>query len=59
MELSAAAKQAVGEENSISDIRKFFEEGSSPLAPGELMEFWKSLTEEEKTEFKKANLGNR
>lgn len=39
--------------NSITDIRKFFEDGDGerPFQPGEFIEFWKSLTDEEKTEF--------
>ena len=40
-------------ENSISDIRRFFEEDADPpLKQGEFVEFWKSLTEEEKHEFR-------
>ena len=44
------------DENSISDIRKFFEGGVAPLQPSEFTEFWKSLSDEDKTEFKHANL---
>lgn len=41
--------------NSLADIRAFFER-DEPLAPNEFVDFWQSLTAEEKEEFKKANL---
>ena len=46
---------ANGEENSISDIRRFFEEGTT-LKQGEFIEFWKACSEEDRLEFKKADL---
>lgn len=42
--------------NSIADIRKFIEEGQRPFAPGEFIEFWKSLTDKEKQEFENTPL---
>lgn len=56
MELSPAAAQAMGEENSISDIRRYFERDAKPMEANEFVVFWKSLTDEEKDEFKKADL---
>jgi len=58
--LSSVAKVAFGEENTIGDIRRFFSEGpgSMPLKQGEFIEFWQSLSEEDKIAFKKADLGN-
>jgi hypothetical protein len=45
------------EENSIGDIRRFFEgPNERPLQPNEFVAFWKSLSEEDKDEFKKADL---
>jgi hypothetical protein len=44
------------DENSISDIRRFFEEGSRPFEEREFIIFWQSLTEEEKLEFKRTPL---
>lgn len=57
MELSPAAKVALGEENSISDIRRYFEQ-DRPMEANEFVVFWKSLTDEEKDEFKKADLSS-
>lgn len=37
--------------NTISDIRRFLEDGQTPFQPGEFVAFWKSLSEEEKAEF--------
>ena len=47
-----------GGENSIVDIRKFFEEGKygRPMKQGEFIAFWKSLSAEEKLEFMNADL---
>lgn len=53
--LSPAARVAFGE-NSITDIRKYFEKDAEPFKDNEFVDFWKSLTEEEKDEFKKADL---
>lgn len=53
------AERALGEEkNSIGDIRVWFEEGKHgrPMVSGEFVKFWKSLSEEDKLEFKKADL---
>lgn len=44
------------DENSISDIRRYFEDGERPLQPSEFTEFWKNLSEEDKKEFKHADL---
>lgn len=51
-------ERAMGdEENSIGDIRRYFEEGDArPMQPNEFVAFWKSLSEEDKQEFKKADL---
>jgi hypothetical protein len=43
------------EENSISEIRAFLT-GGKELKQGEFVEFWKSLTDEEKHEFRHADL---
>lgn len=45
-----------GQENSITDLRKFFEEGARPLVQHEFITFWQSLSEEDKIEFKRADL---
>jgi hypothetical protein len=48
---------AWGDMNSITDIMKFFAtDAEPPLGPGEFKEFWQSLSEEEKNEFRKADL---
>jgi hypothetical protein len=44
------------EKNSISDVRRFFTEGEPALKQGEFLEFWKSLTDEDKAEFLNADL---
>jgi len=54
--MSSAAKIAAGEENSIGDIRRYFEADARPLQPNEFVAFWKSLSEEDKEEFKHADL---
>lgn len=43
-------------ENSITQIREYFEKDSRPLAQGEFVVFWKVLTEEERNEFRHADL---
>lgn len=53
----AETDEIVEGENSISDIRKFFEKDARPYKSGEFIDFWRSLTDVEKSEFKKANLG--
>jgi hypothetical protein len=55
-ELSAPARQMLSGENSISAIRKFFEDDAPPLKSNEFVEFWKSLSDADKDEFKKADL---
>ena len=57
-ELSTEARRELYEENSIADIRKFFTEGAKPLSPNEFVDFWKSLSNEDKDEFKKADLSS-
>ena len=42
--------------NSIVDIKKYFERDDKPISTKEFNDFWKSLTEEEKEDFKKADL---
>jgi hypothetical protein len=44
------------EKNSITDILKFFADEEHPLKDGEFKEFWQSLSEEEKAEFKRSEL---
>jgi hypothetical protein len=46
----------MGDENSISDIRRFFDDEERPLQSNEFVAFWKSLSEEDKEEFKHADL---
>lgn len=55
-ELSSVAKIAMGEENSIADIRRFFSENARPLEQNEFVQFWQNLSNEDKDEFKKADL---
>jgi folate-dependent tRNA-U54 methylase TrmFO/GidA len=43
-------------ENSIVDLKKYLSTEDQPLTMEEFKEFWESLTEEEKTEFKKMEL---
>lgn len=43
-------------ENSISDIKKYLEVEGMPIQNNEFMEFWKSLSDEEKLEFKNTEL---
>lgn len=42
--------------NSVSDLKEWFGRGSRKVEAKEMMEFWKSLSEEEKEEFKNAEL---
>lgn len=44
------------EENKISDIKKFLSTPENPVTTQEMSEFWMSLTDEEKAEFKKTQL---
>jgi hypothetical protein len=62
-ELSHKRTVAMGMENSITEkyldhkIMKFFgSDPQHPLKEHEFAEFWKSLTDEEKDEFRKADL---
>ena len=55
-ELSPVAKQAFGEENSITAIREFFEKDARLLEKGEFIAFWKACSAEERNEFKHADL---
>lgn len=43
-------------ENGLVDIKRFLETPERPISNAEFSEFWKSLTEEEKDEFRKAEL---
>lgn len=42
--------------NAITDIKLFFDSEDAPLKEYEFKEFWMSLSEEEKAEFRKADL---
>ncbi len=44
-------------ENSLVEIRKYLETPDRPLPMKEFTDFWRSLSEEEKTEYKNADLG--
>lgn len=46
----------MAEENNVRDLMEFFSTEEKPCKSGEFMEFWKSLTDEEKVEFKTADL---
>lgn len=60
MELSHAAKIAMGKENSLREIMDFLgSDPQHPLKDGEFSDFWKSLTDEERDEFRKADLGKK
>lgn len=43
-------------ENSIADLKKFLSTPENPVSMAEMQEFWKELTDEEKAEFKAAEL---
>lgn len=43
-------------ENSIVEIKKYLSDSGELLSGEEFAEFWKSLTQEEKDEFKRAEL---
>lgn len=43
--------------NSMSDIKAYFSRGALPLKDGEFKEFWTSLTNEEKDEYRMMDLG--
>lgn len=44
-------------ENSLPDLKKALGTEDRPVNNEEFVEFWKSLTDEEKDEFRKADLG--
>lgn len=43
-------------ENSMTELRNFFNVAEKPCSMAEFSEFWKSLSDEEKAEFKAADL---
>jgi hypothetical protein len=43
-------------ENSINDLKKFLSTPENPVSMQEMSEFWSSLTDEEKVEFKATEL---
>jgi hypothetical protein len=43
-------------ENSMADLRRFFATPERPVAMDEFVDFWKSLTDAEKQEFRTAKL---
>jgi hypothetical protein len=43
-------------ENTITQIKEFFNSEEKPLKTAEVMEFWKSLSDEEKEYYKHAEL---
>lgn len=45
------------DKNSLTDLKKFLGADGRPVDNTEFTEFWKSLTDEEKAEFKSAKLG--
>jgi len=42
--------------HSVADLKDWFGQGSRKVESKEMVEFWKSLTDEEKEEFKNAEL---
>jgi hypothetical protein len=47
------------EQNSITAIKEFFDTEDMPLKPDEFREFWMSLSDEEKHEYRTAELSKR
>lgn len=43
-------------ENTVKDLKAFFSTPEKPVSTSEMMEFWKSCTDEQKQEFKTAEL---
>lgn len=43
-------------ENSVVQLRKWLATDEKPVSATEMMEFWNSLTDEEKAEYKSADL---
>lgn len=48
----------MSDENSIVDLKKFLGTPERPVEMSEFQEFWASLTEEEKEEFRQTELDN-
>lgn len=42
--------------HTVSDLKEYFSTSEKPVLAKEMMEFWKSLSDEEKEEYKKADL---
>lgn len=55
-DLFELANQGAKGENSITEIREFFMTEDSPLKEHEFRDFWVALSDEEKSEFRKAEL---
>lgn len=49
---------AVNTSNSVTDLKAFFSDGTRKVEATEMMEFWKSLSEEEKDYFRQAHLSS-
>lgn len=45
------------DQNSLTDLKRFLGTPEQPVSNAEWVEFWKSLTDEEKDEFRNAELG--
>lgn len=43
-------------DNSVKDIKDYFSTAEKPVSTGEMMEFWKSLSDGEKDYYKNVNL---
>jgi hypothetical protein len=54
--LTDEIQQQMEDHNTMTDIRDFLMASDPPLQPGEFAEFWKSLTDEERAEFKNTPL---
>jgi hypothetical protein len=44
-------------QNSLTDLKRYLGTDESPVSNAEWVEFWKSLSDEEKAEFRNAELG--
>lgn len=51
-----AQQQQPKHENSLGELMRFFSTDERKVGSGEFREFWDSLSEEEKQEFKEADL---
>lgn len=49
---------AVNNSNSVTELKAYFSDGTRKVEAPEMMEFWKSLSEEEKDYFRQAHLTN-